>query len=99
MVDPEDVHDAQHVDNNTGNGVFKVEMPLNSLMTEICEGSNIEELTQFMFAHIKTIMESPHMPESGFTLNQITHLYINFYKLAFARQFLYSVTKMDKFKN
>lgn len=32
----------------------KVYMPFSSLMTELLESSNIEELTQCMFAHMKT---------------------------------------------
>ena len=32
-----------------------------------------------MLAHIKTQVENPRMPESGFSLDKTMHLYINFY--------------------
>ena len=57
-------------------------MPFNSLMTEFFEGSNTAEVIQRMFEHIKTQVENPQMPESGFTLDQIMHLHINFHRLA-----------------
>ena len=34
---------------------------------------------QRMLAHIKTQVENPRMPESGFSLDKTMHLYINFY--------------------
>ena len=34
-----------------------------------------------MLTHIKTQVENPLMPESGFTLDKIMHLYINFWSL------------------
>ena len=35
-----------------------------------------------MLAHIKTQVENPRMPKSGFALDKIMHLYINFHRLA-----------------
>ena len=57
-------------------------MPFNCLMAEFFEGSVIEELIQHMFAHIKTQVESLRRPESGYTLDQIMHLHINFEKFS-----------------
>ena len=57
-------------------------MPFNSLMSEFFEGSDINHLIQRMIAHIKTQVENPRMPESGFTLDQIMDLNINFHRLA-----------------
>ena len=57
-------------------------MPFNSLMTEFFEGSDINDLIQRMLAHIKTQVEHPRMPESGFSLDKIMNLYINFQRLA-----------------
>ena len=57
-------------------------MPFNSLMTEFFEGSDINDLIQRMLAHIKTQVENPRMPESGFSLDKIMNLYINFQRLA-----------------
>ena len=51
-------------------------MTFNSLVTEVFEGSSIEELMQ---------RENPRMPESGFTLNQIMRLHIKFHKLALTK--------------
>ena len=38
-----------------------------------------------MLAYIKTQVENPRMPGSGFSFNQIMHLYINFHRLALIR--------------
>ena len=57
-------------------------MPFNSLMTEFFEGSDINDLIQRMLAHIKTQVENPRKPESGFSLDKIMNLYINFQRLA-----------------
>ena len=38
-----------------------------------------------MLAHIKTQVENPRMPESGFALDRIMHMYINFNRLALTR--------------
>ena len=60
-------------------------MPFN----EFFEGSDINDLIQCMFVHIKTQVENPGMPESGFTLDQIMHLNINFHKLTLTRDTSY----------
>ena len=46
-------------------------MPLNNLMTKIFKTSSIEELAQGMFAHMKTQVKNPKMPESGSEIDQI----------------------------
>ena len=71
MLHYEDFDGAQDIGNNTGDKYIKVEMPFNSLMTEVFEDSYVEELLQRMFAHIKTQAENPRMPGTGFTLDQI----------------------------
>ena len=60
-------------------------MPFNSLMTELFEGSNVNKLLKRMLAHIKAQTENPKFPESGFTLDKIMHLYINFHRLVLTR--------------
>ena len=72
-------------DGITGGNYVRVEMPFNSLMTEFFEGSDINDLIQRMLAYIKAQTENPKFPESGFTLDKIMHLYINFHKLALTR--------------
>ena len=82
--DAEDHEGAEDIE-GTGDQYIRIEMLFNSLMTEFFNGSNIEELLERMFAHIKTQTENPKFPESGFTLDHIMHLYINFHKLALTR--------------
>ena len=60
-------------------------MPFNTLMTEFFEGSDTNDLIQRILAHIKTQTENPKFPESGFSLDKIMHLYINFHRLALTR--------------
>ena len=57
----------------------------NSLMIEFFEGSDINKLIKRMFAHSKTKTENPKSPESGFTLDKIMQLYINFHRLVLTR--------------
>ena len=42
-----------------------------------------------MFSHIKTQLENPALPVSGFSLDQVLHLNINFHKLNLNRGSLY----------
>ena len=60
-------------------------MPFNSLMIEFFEGSDINDLIQRMLAHIKAQTEHSKFPESGFTLDRIMHLFINFHRLVLTR--------------
>ena len=80
-LDPEDVDGPQDLRNNTGDNYIKVEMPFNSLMKEFLEGSDTDELIQRMFAHIKTQVVNPRMPERRFLLDPIMHRHLNFHKL------------------
>ena len=50
-------------------------------MTEFFDASDINDLIQRMLAYIKAQTENPKFPESGFTLDKIMHLYINFHRL------------------
>ena len=84
-VDSEDAEVIRDIGGNTSDNYTMVEMPFNSLMTEFFEGSDINDLIQRMFAHIKTQVENPQIPESSFTLDQIIHLHINFYRLVLTR--------------
>ena len=62
-----------------------VDKVFNSRMTEIFQGNDIENLSSAMFAHIKTQVEHPALPKSGFTLDHIMHLDIDFHKLELTR--------------
>ena len=81
-LDLEDAKNAQDLDDgNTGENYIRVEMPFNSLMTEYLEPNDTIDLIQSMLAYIKAQTENPKFPESGFTLDKIMHLYINFHRL------------------
>ena len=60
-------------------------MPFNSLVTEFFEGSDINDLIQCILTYIKTQTENPKFLESGFSLDKIMQLYINFHRLALIR--------------
>ena len=81
-LDPEDAKNAQDLDDDTAGDIYykKIEMPF-----EFFEGSDINDLIQRMLAYIKAQTENPKFPESGFTLDKIMHLYINFHRLMLTR--------------
>lgn len=64
---------------------IKVDKCFNSKMTVVFQGSNVEEILQGMFMHIKTQTEHPTLPKSGFTLDHIMHLDIDFHQLELVR--------------
>ena len=80
-LDPEDAK------NGAASDIYyeKIEMPLNSLMTEFFDASDINDLIERMLAYMKAQTENPKFPESGFTLDKIMHLYINFHRLVLTR--------------
>ena len=81
-LNPEDVENAEDMDCNIGDSYIKVELPFNSVMAKFFDGRDIGELIQDILAHIKIQVENPQMTESGFKLDKIMHLYINFHRLA-----------------
>ena len=90
-LDSEDAKNNQDLDDvTTGDNYIRVEIPFNSLMTEFFEASDINDLIQCMLAYIKAQTENPKFPESGFTLDKIMHLYINFHRLVLSRGSSYS---------
>ena len=82
---PENLEDVQVLNDGIVDNYIRIEMPFNSLMTEFFQGSDISDLIQRMLAHIKTQTENPKFPESGFSLDKIIHLYINFHRLVLTR--------------
>ena len=85
-LDPEDAKNAQELDDaRTGDNYMRLEMPFNSIMTQFFQGSVNNDLIERMLAYIKAQTENPKFPESGFTLDKIMHLYINFHRLALTR--------------
>ena len=52
-LDPEEAKNAQDLDDGiTGDNYIRVEMPFNSLMTKVFEGSDINDLIQRIHACI-----------------------------------------------
>ena len=86
-LDHEDAKNAQDLDDDTTGDMYytRIEMPFNSLMTESFEASDINDLIERMLAYIKAQTENPKFPESGFTLDNIMQLYINFHRLVLTR--------------
>ena len=84
---PEDVKNAQDLDDGTAGDIYygKIQMPFNSVMIEFFDATDINYLIERMLAYIKTQTENPKFPESGFTLDKIMHLYINFHRLVVTR--------------
>ena len=76
-LDPDDTTDDIYYE--------KIDMPFNSLMTEFFDASDINDLMERMLAYIKAQTENSKFPESGFTLDKIMHLYINFHRLVLTR--------------
>ena len=59
-LDPEDEKNAQELDDGiTADNYTRVEMSFNSLMTEFFQGSDNNDLIQYMLAYIKTQVENP----------------------------------------
>ena len=80
--DNTDLTTYENEGDNGGDNYIIVEMSFNSLMTDFCKASYIHDLIQRMLAHIKTQTENPKFHESGFWVDKIMHLYINFHRLA-----------------
>ena len=73
---------------NKEDGYIRVQM--HHLMTEFFQGSDNNDLIQRMLVYIKTQVDNPKMPESGFSLDKIMHLYIKIHRLVLTRGSSYS---------
>ena len=82
---PENLEDVQVLNDGIVDNYIRIAMPFNILMTEFFQGSDINDLIQRMLAHIKTHVENPRMFQSGFSIDKIMHLYMNFHMLALTR--------------
>lgn len=60
-LDTRDFEFVQDIRNKTGDNYTKVEIPFNSMMKEFFEASNIEELIQRMFPHIRRQVAFMHL--------------------------------------
>ena len=71
----------QALEDDFGNiiGFDRVEKPFNSRMTEIYKGSDLNEIVNGMFAHMKMQIKNPALSNSRFVLNGVLYLDISFY--------------------
>ena len=58
-----------------------VELPFNSRMTEIFQGSDLNEIVKEMFTHMKTQIENPTLTNSRFVFDEVLFLDVNFHQL------------------
>ena len=65
--------------------IDRVRLPFNSRMTEIFQGSDLNEIANEMFAHMKTQIENPALRGSGFRFNEILFLDVSFHQLNLTR--------------
>ena len=63
---------------NKEDGYTRVEMMFKSSMTEFSKDSDINDLIKRMVAHIKVQTENPKFSESGFSLDEILGMSIEF---------------------
>ena len=71
------------VQDENGNviGVNRVEKAFNSRMTDIFQGSDLNEIIEEMFAHMKTQIENPKLENSRFRFDGVPFLDVNFHQL------------------
>ena len=73
----------QALEDDFGNiiGSNRVEKPFNSNMTEIHQGSNLDEIIDEMLAHMEIQIENPTLTNSRFMFNEVLFLDASFYQL------------------
>ena len=60
-------------------GSDRVNMPFNSRMTEIFQGSDLNEIVSEIFAHMKTQIDNPALTNSRFVFDEVPFLNVSFY--------------------
>ena len=77
----------QALEDDFGNiiGADSVGKPFNSKMTEINQGSNLEEIIDEMLAHMKTQIENPALTNSRFVFDEVLFIDVSFYQLNLTR--------------
>ena len=66
-------------------GFDRVELPFNSRTMEIFQGSNLNEIVNEMFAHMRTQIENPALTNSRFVFDEVLFLDVNFHQLNLTR--------------
>ena len=67
------------------NGIGRAEKAFNSKMTEINQGSNLNEIVNEMLAHMRTQIENPALADSRFVFDEVLFLDVNFHQLNLTR--------------
>ena len=77
----------QTLEDDFGNviGFNRAELPFNSRMTEIFQGSNLNEIVNEMFTHMKMRIKNPAMTNSRFVFDEVLFLDVSFYQLNLTR--------------
>ena len=81
----EEMRGAQDLSSAKADQFIRIDKVFNSKMTEIFEGSDLDEILEVMFASIKAQVEHPALPKSGFTLDHIMNMDIDFHRLVLTR--------------
>ena len=59
----------------------RVELAFNSRMTNVHQGSDLDQIVDEMIAHMKTQIENPALLNSRFRFDEVLFLDINFHQL------------------
>ena len=78
-------------------GSDRVELPFNTRIMDIYQGSDLNEIVNEMFTHMQMQIENPALVNSMFVFDDVLFLNVSFYQLAKfnSRQFLHSYAKLD----
>ena len=63
----------------------RVELAFNSKMTNVYQGSDLEQMVDGMIAHMETQVENPALLNSKFIFNEVLYLNTNFHQLNLTR--------------
>ena len=77
------------VENEDGIIDDRVRLPFNSWITNIFQGSDLNEIVNEMFTHMKTQIKNPALANSRFRFDEVLFLNINFYQLNLTRSSSY----------
>ena len=61
--------------------INRVELPFNSMMAEVHQGSDLGRIVNGMNAHMKTQIENPTLANSRFRFDAVLFLDISFHRL------------------
>ena len=77
----------QALEDDFGNviGFDRAELPFNSRITDIYQGSNLNEIVNEMFAHMNTQIENPALANSRFVFDEVLLQDVSFYHLNLTR--------------